>query len=116
MNSRFIYGTDLRKPPAWVIWFARIALLTLTLQITAVGHWNFGPFHADDEPGALASHAAHCHGNTSACSGEPSTAGTWIDYPLSVMPPDLPSTKVVLADDRTPEQPLFLEDEPPKNS
>ena len=43
---------------------ARIAVLSLVFQLSAIGHWSLGLFHA--EAGDLASHAAHCHGDRAA--------------------------------------------------
>jgi hypothetical protein len=61
---------------------ARVALVTLVMQVTAVGHWNFGPFHSDNGPDAFASHAAHCHSDTSGCAGESSFTGTYLEQPI----------------------------------
>jgi hypothetical protein len=71
--------------PGYVRWMARLAILTLTLQLASFGHWSFGPFH----PGAQSpgTHAAHCHGDNSACGGQPSFAGTYIEQPLTVTIP-----------------------------
>ncbi|HXH22913.1 MAG TPA: hypothetical protein VNN10_12875 [Dehalococcoidia bacterium] len=69
--------------PAAVRWLARLALLTLALQLASLGHWSVGPFHQD--PGALESHAAHCHGDTSACGGQPAFAGTYVERPLTLV-------------------------------
>jgi len=68
--------------PGYVRWMARLAILTLTLQLASFGHWSFGPFH----PGAqsLGTHAAHCHGDNSACGGQPSFAGTYVEQPITV--------------------------------
>ncbi|HEY7270693.1 MAG TPA: hypothetical protein VH951_12790 [Dehalococcoidia bacterium] len=70
-----------------VVWAARIALVTMVMQITAVGHWNFGPFHSDNSPESFASHAAHCHGSISGCAGESSSVGTYLESPLSTVMP-----------------------------
>ncbi len=80
--------------PGFVRWAARIALLTLVVQLSSLGHWSFGPFHA--EPGALAAHAAHCHGDTSGCGGQPSFAGTYVERPLAVT---IPAATISLSTD-----------------
>jgi len=71
--------------PAPIRWMARLALLTLVLQLSSLGHWSFGPYH----PGlqSLEKHAAHCHGDTSACGGQPAFVGTYIERPLVVTMP-----------------------------
>ena len=72
-------------------WTARLALFTLVLQISALGHWSIGPVHAGADAD-FATHAAHCHGNVSGCAGEGSFAGTYIERPAA-----LPSSAVVIA-------------------
>lgn len=73
-------------------WTARVALLTLVVQLASLGHWSFGPFHPGIE--SLASHKAHCHGDSSACGGQPSFVGTYIERPLVVA---MPHTDLALA-------------------
>jgi hypothetical protein len=68
-------------------WGARIALITLVMQLSALGHWNFGPFHSDNSIESLPSHASHCHGNVTGCGGETSSVGTYLDQPLIVVVP-----------------------------
>ncbi len=64
---------------------ARIAFVTLVMQISSVGHWNFGPFHNNSDD--LAFHAQHCHGDVSGCAGGSSFVGTYLDQPLTVVVP-----------------------------
>jgi hypothetical protein len=77
---------------------ARLALLTFILQLSSLGHWQVGPFH----PGMSADpeqHAAHCHGDTSACGGQPSFVGTYVEKPIAVV---LPSATIPLPADSAP--------------
>jgi hypothetical protein len=66
--------------PAATRWLARLALLTLILQLSSLGHWSLGPFH----PGAADpnQHVQHCHGDTSSCGGQPTFVGTYVERPL----------------------------------
>jgi hypothetical protein len=75
----------LRPPARSLRWTARVALVVMIMQITALGHWNFGPFHSDTSD--LASHAAHCHANVTGCAGESSFVGTYIENPLTTVMP-----------------------------
>ena len=70
-----------------MVWAARIALLTLVMQLTAFGHWNVGPFHADNSADSLATHAAHCHTDISGCAGDTSVVGTYLEKPLETLMP-----------------------------
>ena len=88
---------------------ARIALLGLVFQISAVGHWSFGPFHADS--GDIASHAAHCHGNLSGCAGEPSFSGSLAEVTLTPAAP-LPRLGEAVRTVSIPGDPFLL---PPAN-
>jgi hypothetical protein len=71
-------------------WAARLALFTLVIQVSALGHWSLGPVRAGADAD-FAAHAAHCHGNVAGCAGESSFAGTYIERPLG-----LPSSAIVL--------------------
>jgi hypothetical protein len=68
--------------PPRIRWLARLAVLTLALQLGSLGHWSVGPFHPGAE--SLMTHSAHCHGDTSACGGQPAFTGTYIERPLTV--------------------------------
>jgi hypothetical protein len=68
--------------PSRIRWLARLAVLTLALQLGSLGHWSVGPFHAG--AAGLETHSAHCHGDTSACGGQPAFTGTYIERPLTV--------------------------------
>ena len=72
--------------PAYVRIVARLALLALIFQLSALGHWSLGPIHAD--PGDVATHAAHCHGAVSGCAGDSSFTGSLASISLSPLPPD----------------------------
>jgi len=65
---------DPRVESALMKRFAQLAVLTLVLQFSSLGHWSIGPFHP--RAGDLGAHAAHCHGDSSACGGQPSLVGT----------------------------------------
>ena len=69
------------KAPRAVRLVARLALLSLIFQLSALGHWSFGPFHPD--VGDMASHAAHCHGDISGCTGESSMTGSLTEVNLT---------------------------------
>ena len=66
---------------------ACLALFGLFLQVSALGHWSLGPIKA--ETGDLAAHAAHCHGNTSACAdlSSPPPSSIMPDSPIPTPPP-----------------------------
>lgn len=74
---------------------AQLALLALFFQLSALGHWSFGPIHA--EPGDVASHAAHCHGDISGCAGESSMTGSLVEVDLVPLPPVALLTAISLA-------------------
>ncbi len=65
---------DPRVESAFMKRFAQLAILTLVLQFSSLGHWSIGPFHP--MAGDLSAHVAHCHGDSSACGGQPSLVGT----------------------------------------
>ena len=71
---------------------ARLALLSLVFQLSALGHWSFGPFRADS--GDLASHVAHCHGDISGCAGESGMTGSLTEVNLT---PPAPAPLLILA-------------------
>lgn len=64
---------------------ARLALFALVVQLSSLGHWSIGPFHADS--GSASEHAMHCHGDTSGCGGQPSLVGTLAGISLTPLPP-----------------------------
>src|SRR5438105_4659847 len=64
---------------------ARLALLALIFQLSALGHWSLVPIHA--EPGSVASHAAHCHGDIAGCAGESSFSGSLAEVNLTPIAP-----------------------------
>ena len=65
---------------------ARVALLSLVFQLSAIGHWSLGPFHA--EAGDISTHAAHCHGDVSGCAGESSLTGSLLEANLTPAAPE----------------------------
>jgi hypothetical protein len=69
---------------------ARIALLSLVFQLSAIGHWSLGPFHA--QAGDISGHAAHCHGDVSGCAGESSLTGSLLEANLT---PPAPAPAIV---------------------
>jgi hypothetical protein len=98
--------------PKFVRWMARLTLLTLVLQLASLGHWSFGPFHPGPE--GLASHSSHCHGDTSACGGQPSFVGTYVERPLAMILP-LATTVLPVGTQATPNDVVPLPpDKPPR--
>jgi hypothetical protein len=65
---------------------ARVALLSLIFQLSAIGHWSLGPIHS--ETGDISSHAAHCHGDVSGCAGESSMTGSLLEANLTPPAPE----------------------------
>ena len=62
---------------------AYLVLFGLLLQVSAFGHWAFGPFQPErSDP---VSHARHCHGNASACADLASAPLSQVQ-PASVLP------------------------------
>src|SRR2546422_6043316 len=84
---------------------ARLFLLALVFQLSALGHWSFGPFHA--EQGDVAGHAAHCHGDVSGCAGESSLTGSLAEVDLMPAVP-LPRLAEVSLTFFSPLDPLVL--------
>ncbi len=91
---------------------ARIALLSLVFQLSAIGHWSLGPFHA--EAGDLSSHAAHCHGDISGCAGESSLTGSILEANLTPPAPE-PTLAGLQLSERLPGEPFVAPSrEPPR--
>jgi len=80
------------SPLAFTRIVARVALLALIFQLSALGHWSLGPIHAD--PGDVAAHAAHCHGSVSGCAGESSFTGSLATISLTPLPPNAEAADV----------------------
>ncbi len=100
-----------RRSRFWLQWLARLAILAYVFQMSAVDHW-----HANivPNPGAAASHSAHCHADASGCTEVSGLTGTWIEAPMTPLPPatvrgDAPRESLTLV-----EAVISAPDQPPR--
>lgn len=95
---------------------ARLAFLTLLFQLSSLGHWSVGPFH----PGAgdPDAHIQHCHGDTSACGGQPSFVGTYAERPLLNESPPVATSHEATSEKLTSlvSAALKIPDQPPRTA
>ncbi len=91
-----------RRPEALLAWAGRAVILALVLQVLAVDHWSFGPFHPGPDDEVV--HEQHCHGAAGGCvdTSAPVQTGIATTTP-TVLPPEARLVGLIVATRYRPE-------------